>query len=91
MNKKTSEFNREFAKQKNLTFKRDNFKCLVLGSHFGKLTVDHIRKRSLGGDNDLKNLITLCVGCHSVYEVMPNKVKEKLLYHILDKRYNYEY
>ena len=42
---------------------RDGRKCVKCGSG-QNLTVDHIKQLSIGGDNSLSNLQTLCADCH---------------------------
>lgn len=41
----------------------DSYKCRVCGSS-DNVGAHHIINRSLGGDNALSNLITLCFKCH---------------------------
>lgn len=93
MNQETKKFNAEFAAQKAVVLVRDRFKCQGPDGHncFGPLTVDHIRKRSLGGSNSLKNLITLCSGYHSEVEDLPSSEKEELLFSLLGFKYEYTY
>lgn len=92
MNLRTKQFNEEFAIIKPKIFIRDNWECQCeFGNCYGELTVDHIRKRSLGGTNEKTNLITLRSGCHGVYESMDNHTKEKHLRAILHKKYGYQY
>ena len=43
--------------------KRDGWRCQVCGS-MGELQVHHLQFRSRSGDDDEKNLITLCGKCH---------------------------
>jgi len=45
-------------------FKRDKYKCLCCGGT-KLLSIDHINPVSLGGDNKLSNLQTLCRLCNS--------------------------
>ena len=42
---------------------RDNWRCQVCGSMQG-LQVHHLQFRSHAGDDDERNLITLCNACH---------------------------
>jgi 5-methylcytosine-specific restriction enzyme A len=44
-------------------FERDGYKCKKCGS-IERLTVDHIKPITKGGNNDLGNLQTLCLGCN---------------------------
>lgn len=44
-------------------FKRDNNTCIYCGSN-KKLTLDHIKPKSRGGDNSWKNLVTCCFECN---------------------------
>ena len=49
-------------------FKRDHFTCLCCGKKRGKgvpLNADHIRPVSMGGDNSMSNLQSLCKKCNS--------------------------
>jgi len=41
----------------------DEYKCRVCGS-YSNISAHHIVNRSLGGDDKLSNLITLCFHCH---------------------------
>ncbi len=100
MNKKTAQFNAEFAKAKRKVLIRDSWQCQItkkmmksydILSHYGELTVDHIRRRSLGGSNDETNLVTLCVGCHTIFELMVNYEKEMRLHRLLKQKYGYQY
>lgn len=43
--------------------KRDGFACAACGSNY-QIAVHHQQKRSLGRDDRLENLITLCQSCH---------------------------
>ena len=47
--------------------RRDGYRCQGCGAP-KPLTVHHIRPRELGGTNDLRNLLTLCVACHDYVE-----------------------
>lgn len=50
-------------------FQRDGYRCVDCGSDGTEprndLTVDHVRPVSLGGDNSLANLQTLCRSCNA--------------------------
>lgn len=63
-------------------FKRDSFKCQYCGSKAPDvlLEVDHIKPVSMGGTNDLLNLITSCFDCNrgkSNRELSDNALLEK--------------
>lgn len=47
-------------------FKRDSFSCGYCGRKPPEVTleVDHINPKSLGGDDDINNLITACFDCN---------------------------
>jgi len=50
-----------------LVFARDEYRCVICGNDDRKaLTLDHIRPKSKGGGNDLKNLQTLCRDCNGL-------------------------
>ena len=54
-------------------FKRDSFSCQYCGAKAPDvvLHVDHIQPVAEGGDNDLLNLVTACVGCNSGKAAVP--------------------
>lgn len=89
----------EFAKVKKKVLERDNWSCQLLSDfvafgpygHFGTLTVDHIHRRSTGGTNEMRNLITLCEGHHDYVEGLPQQEKSNFLYSLLEARYQYAY
>lgn len=65
----------EWLKIKEMAFERDNGKCVLcqmcLVLHSGKhdrllnrANIHHVISRSLGGKDELKNVITLCTKCH---------------------------
>lgn len=65
-------------------FKRDAFKCQYCGASPPEvlLEVDHVIPVSIGGQNDLDNLITSCQSCNSgksnrSLEDIPKSLKEK--------------
>lgn len=92
MNTKTQKFNDQFSKIKREIFRRDKFFCQVANENcWGPLDVDHIIKRSLQGNNEKKNLITLCRGHHATFEIMPSQDKVKALRKVLVKKYKYDY
>lgn len=47
---------------------RDDNECQICSDNECKLEVHHILKRTLGGSNELDNLVTLCVNCHRAIE-----------------------
>lgn len=47
---------------------RDDNECQICCDNECELEVHHILKRTLGGSNDLDNLVTLCVNCHRAIE-----------------------
>jgi len=62
-------------------FKRDGFKCAYCGKSPPAvvLEVDHIDPRSLGGSNDINNLITACFDCNRGKKAIPlSKIPRKL-------------
>lgn len=48
--------------------KRDNYSCMLCGVSRGmrgiELHVHHIVPRKRGGSHDIRNLVTVCSGCH---------------------------
>ena len=49
-------------------FNRDDWKCKACGTNTG-ISAHHIKPRSKGGKNVMKNLATLCCNCHDKMEV----------------------
>ena len=49
---------------------RDNYQCKVCGAvvHGKRAHVDHIVPKAQGGSDEVSNLRTLCVSCHSKHE-----------------------
>ena len=45
-------------------FRRDRFTCQYCGALPGRLTVDHIIPRHLGGEHSWQNLVTACPTCN---------------------------
>lgn len=95
MNKITRKFNEEFAKAKRKVLIRDRWTCqfndINNSPHFGALTVDHIQRRSTGGTNAMKNLITVCLSHHDYIEALPQEQKSAILYRLLSEQYGYKY
>jgi ATP-dependent DNA helicase RecQ len=52
-----------------LVLRRDGFRCRQCGVHCHRQDADvhHLIPRSMGGSDDLGNLITLCDGCHAAH------------------------
>jgi hypothetical protein len=62
-------------------FKRDGFTCQYCGDHPPKavLHVDHITPVSLGGGNEIENLVTSCASCNLGKSATPlNQVPKSL-------------
>jgi ATP-dependent DNA helicase RecQ len=53
----------EYTKLRIRVLERDGWRCQECGSMEG-LEVHHIKRRSQLGGDMIRNLITLCVGCH---------------------------
>lgn len=47
--------------------RRDGFRCVACGDELSSSEADihHLLPRSMGGSDDLSNLVTLCDGCHA--------------------------
>ena len=56
--------NYDFANARAHALDRDNYTCQCCGKKHVRLEVHHIIFRSLGGSDELDNLITLCEKCH---------------------------
>ena len=54
-----------FANARAHALDRDNYTCQCCGKKHVRLEVHHIIFRSLGGSDELDNLITLCEKCHA--------------------------
>ena len=54
-----------FANARAHALDRDSYTCQCCGKKHVRLEVHHIIFRSLGGSNELDNLITLCEKCHA--------------------------
>lgn len=54
-------------------YKRDRFACVYCGepSKTGKTTIDHVKARSNGGNNNHTNLVTACHACNSSRQDKP--------------------
>lgn len=45
-------------------FRRDGYTCQYCGTRSGRLTLDHIIPRHLGGQHTWENLVTACAACN---------------------------
>lgn len=45
-------------------FRRDGYTCQYCGSRSGRLTLDHVMPRHMGGQHTWDNLVTACAGCN---------------------------
>lgn len=63
MDKELEEFNELIPVVK----ARDGYKCTRCHTR-KNITVHHLKPRELGGTNELRNLVTLCYGCHNYVE-----------------------
>jgi 5-methylcytosine-specific restriction endonuclease McrA len=45
-------------------FRRDNHTCQYCGVRFGRMTLDHVVPRHLGGSHSWDNLVTACASCN---------------------------
>jgi len=70
-------FNEEFLEVRTAVLKRDGYRCVNCGQTGTELHVHHIISRSVGGTNDLSNLVTLCEKCHSIQDVKGHKLIQK--------------
>ncbi|MGI6852065.1 RecQ family ATP-dependent DNA helicase [Mesorhizobium sp. 1B3] len=52
-----------------LVLKRDNFRCVSCSTPAKSAEADihHLLPRSMGGTDELSNLVTLCDGCHAIH------------------------
>lgn len=51
----------------------DGRRCVVCGAR-NRLTVHHLKPRALGGPDDVRNVVTLCEGCHTGIERSVHRV-----------------
>lgn len=61
-------FGDEWLAIRTQVLKRDNYRCVNCGQTGTELHVHHIIPKSEGGTDELDNLVTLCVKCHSVQD-----------------------
>jgi 5-methylcytosine-specific restriction endonuclease McrA len=45
-------------------FRRDNYTCQYCGTSHGRMTLDHVVPRHLGGRHTWENLVTACASCN---------------------------
>lgn len=45
-------------------FRRDGYTCQYCGSRTGRLTIDHVYPKHLGGEHSWENLVTACSACN---------------------------
>lgn len=45
-------------------FRRDNYTCQYCGTRSGRLTLDHVVPRHMGGQHTWENLVTACASCN---------------------------
>lgn len=45
-------------------FRRDNYTCQYCGTNSGRMTLDHVIPRHLGGRHTWENLVTACASCN---------------------------
>ncbi len=56
---------KEIALTKKNIIRRDNGQCQYCGSTNGIMTTDHVRPKSLGGEETWENLVCACVKCNN--------------------------
>jgi len=66
--RKESPFDEEWLNIRTQVLKRDGYRCVNCGQTGTELHVHHIIPKSKGGTDELDNLVTLCVKCHSIQE-----------------------
>lgn len=57
-------FKKVILTRKNI-LRRDGYKCAYCGRSDLPLTIDHVRPKSRGGEDDWTNLITACLPCNN--------------------------
>ncbi len=53
-----------YQRRRRQVLERDGGRCAQCGSSYG-VAVHHLRKRSLGRDDRMENLVSLCADCHN--------------------------
>ena len=63
------------------TLFRDNFRCLRCNLVFDMdgLDAHHLIPRSVGGANDISNLVTLCTPCHDIVETLDFRTRTEII------------
>lgn len=64
-------------------FRRDNYQCQSCRKRFAvnDLSCHHIIPRDEGGDNNPRNLITLCKPCHDEVELADIRTLDEILFY----------
>lgn len=66
---------------RNEVLRRDNQKCRLCGDEDIILDVHHLTPKSIGGSDNVRNVITVCKSCHHFMHANPMIVmKQKFLY-----------
>lgn len=53
----------------------DNFKCVMCGNEHARLQVHHIHYRTLGNENPMTDLATVCPACHEKLHNFYNRMR----------------
>jgi len=70
----------EFLSRKEV-LERDNYSCCICGEKETIFNVHHIRPKDLGGDDNVKNLMTLCKSCHLFMHCNPKLIMMEKIKH----------
>ena len=54
-------------KVKDIVWERDQYRCIICGSHEGQPN-SHFIRRSQGGLGCERNIVTMCYRCHMMYD-----------------------
>lgn len=57
-------------------FRRDDFRCIVCGSRYGKPNAHYI-SRAQGGLGIPENIVTLCIDCHHKFDQTDHRKEYK--------------
>jgi hypothetical protein len=72
-------FKKIILSRKNI-MRRDGHRCQYCGVSSGNLTLDHVKPKSLGGEDTWENLVTACVSCNNKKDNRsPEEANMKLL------------